>query len=316
MPEIRLGKTQLQISPLVFGTLPLGPLQANLSAEEGGRLIRHALQAGVNFLDTAELYGTYPHIRAALNDWKGEVMVATKTHAADGSTARSHVEKGLRELDPERFDVVHLHGARVADPFVERREVFAELLRMKEEGKIRHIGLSSHYITAIRKAAGQAEVEVLHPLLNRRGMGIIDGTAEQMLDAVRQAAAAGKGVYAMKVLAGGNLIQDTRESITWVRDQTGVHAMALGMLSTEEIDANLALLRSGQADESTWRRLTARRRRLHIMEKFCKGCGACVPACDQGGLQMVDDKATVDTDSCILCGYCAAACPEFLIRVV
>jgi len=316
MPEIQLGKTQLQISPLVFGTLPIGPLQANLSPEEGGRLILHALRSGITLLDTAELYGTYPHIRAALENWDGQAMVATKTHAPDGATARCHVEKGLRELNLERFDVVHLHGARVGDPFVERAEVLEELLRMKAEGKIRHVGLSSHYVAAVRKAATRPEIEVIHPLLNCRGMGIIDGSAADMGDAVRLASENGKGVYAMKVLAGGNLIGEARRSIEWVRNQAGVQAIALGMLSVEEIDANLELLDAGRADDAAWERLTARRRRLHIMERFCKGCGACVPACDQGGLKVVDGKASVDADSCILCGYCAAACPEFLIRVV
>ena len=56
MKQVALGNTGLRINPLVFGTLPMGPLQAGLSREEGGRLIRHALELGVNLLDTAELY--------------------------------------------------------------------------------------------------------------------------------------------------------------------------------------------------------------------------------------------------------------------
>jgi aryl-alcohol dehydrogenase-like predicted oxidoreductase len=162
--KVDLGKTGIRINPLVFGTLPLGPLQAGLSADEGGRLIRHALELGVNLLDTAELYGTYPHIRSALNGYVGEVRIATKTHAASAVEAREHIERALRELGIERLDIVHLHGARLSDPFVERAEVLDELLKMREEGKLLHVGLSSHYISAMRKAVAHDEIGVVHPL--------------------------------------------------------------------------------------------------------------------------------------------------------
>ena len=66
MREVALGTTGMRVTPLIYGTLPLGPLQAGLSPAEGGRLIRHALELGVNMLDTAELYETYPHIRAGI----------------------------------------------------------------------------------------------------------------------------------------------------------------------------------------------------------------------------------------------------------
>ena len=316
MDLIKLGATGLDINPLIFGTLPLGPLQAQLSPEEGGALIRHAVEAGVNLLDTAELYETYPHIKAGLDGYSGTVRLATKTHANDGPTARRHVERALRELNRERLDIVHLHGARVADPFVERAAVFDELLAMKEEGKIAHIGLSSHYICAVRKAADRPEIEVIHPLINQTGMGILDGTAAEMAAAIAACARAGKGIYAMKALAGGNLIPRARQSLRYVLGLEGVHGVAVGMLSREEIDANLGLFGAATMDEDQWQVLESMRRRLKIMERFCKGCGFCVTACTNEALAVTEGTAQVDKDRCILCGYCAAACPEFMIRVV
>jgi len=316
MKKVALGNTGLSINPLVFGTLPLGPLQAGFTPEEGGRLIRYALEQGVNMLDTAELYQTYPHIRAALNGYKGEVHIVSKTHAPDRAQARAHVERGLRELGIERFDIVHLHGARIADPFVERKEVLDELLRMKEEGKIAHVGLSSHYISAMRKAVSHPEIEVVHPLINRTGMGILDGTALEMAEAIAANGRSGKGVYAMKALAGGNLISEARASIRYVLGLDGVDGVAIGMLSEAEIDANLALFCDGIADEKVWTGLESKRRKLRIMTRFCKGCGKCLDACASSALSVVDGKAQVDEEACILCGYCAASCPEFIIRVV
>ncbi len=316
MKKVPLGSTGMVVAPLIFGTLPLGPLQAGLSAQEGGRLIRHALESGVNLIDTAELYGTYPHIRCALEGYRGEALIATKTHAAEGATARAHVEKALRELGRERLDIVHLHGARLQNPFVERAEVLETLLAMKAEGKIAHVGLSSHYICAVRMAGEHPDIEVIHPLINRTGMGILDGTAEQMAEAIAGAARAGKGIYAMKALAGGNLIGSARESLAYVLGLAGVHGLAVGMLSEAEIDANLGLFGAGGAASSDWDALESRRRHLMIMDRFCKGCGACVPSCTNHALHLIDGKAAVDESECILCGYCAAACPDFIIRVV
>ena len=316
MKTVLLGNTGISINPLVYGTLPLGPLQAALSPAEGGKLIRYALEHGVNLIDTAELYQTYAHIRAALDGYRGEVFIATKTHANNAELARAHVERALSELGVERLDIVHLHGARVADPFTDRAEVIAELVKMKGEGKIAHVGLSAHYICAVRKAVEHPEIEVVHPLINRTGMGIIDGSAEEMAEAIAACAAAGKGIYAMKALAGGNLISSARESLRYVLGLTGVHGLAIGMLSEAEIEGNLALFERDEADEELWDTLEGRRRKLTIMQAFCKGCGACVPACTNDALQIVDGRAEVDDDNCILCGYCGAACPEFMIRVV
>jgi len=316
MEKVTLGSTGMRISPLVFGTLPLGPLQAGLAPEEGGRLLRHALERGVTLIDTAALYETYPYIRAALRGYAGEVQIATKTHAPDAAQARLHVERALRELGRERLDIVHLHGARLASPFTERAAVFEELQRLREEGKIAHLGLSSHYISAIRQALAEPAVEVLHPLLNRRGMGILDGGAEEMAAAIAEAAAAGKGVYTMKALAGGNLIAEARASFAWVRSRPGVEAVAVGMLSAAEVDANVALFAGSEPAAEVWQALESRRRRLRIMDRFCKGCGACVPACTNGALDLDAEKVRLDEAQCILCGYCAAACPQFIIRVV
>jgi predicted aldo/keto reductase-like oxidoreductase len=306
MKKVALGNTGISIFPL----------QANLTPGAGGRLIRHALEQGVNMLDTATMYGSYPHIREGLKGWTRPVTVVTKTHAVDAATARAHVETGLKELGAERLDIVHIHAARIADPFSDRAAVLEELLRQKQAGKIAHIGLSSHYIAAFRKALNHPEIEVIHPLINKTGMGILDGTAAEMAEAIEASAAAGKGVYAMKALAGGNLISEARSAIGYVLGLKGVHGIALGMLSETEIDANITLFENGVADDAVWEKLESRRRRLQIMTNFCKGCERCVEICGSSALTMQDGKPVVDEASCILCGYCAEGCPEFIIRVV
>ncbi|MGD8353170.1 MAG: aldo/keto reductase [Pseudomonadota bacterium] len=313
--NVKFGNTGIELFPLVFGSLPLGPLQANVSPARGGELIRHALDRGVNMIDTAYLYGTFAHVREGIRDRGSEVMVASKTHAADASTAREHVITALREIGRDRLDILLLHTARLPHPLSERAAVFDELCRMREEGLTRAIGVSSHYISAIRDAARNPDIDVIHPLINRKGMGILDGSAQEMARAIGLAASEGKGIYAMKALAGGNFISSARESISWVMAVEGVHALALGMLSEAEIEANVELVGGGDATGEMWDELEKGRRSLTIMRQFCSGCGSCIEVCRDGALEMVEGTAKVDPSACVLCGYCGAACPEFVIRV-
>lgn len=307
---------RIDLGPLVFGTLPMGPLQAGLSPVEGGALIAAALRAGVKAVDTAELYGTYGHIRYALEESGLKPLIITKSHAPTGKEARLHFERALREMGVERLDVANVHGARLLDPFTERDEVFAEILKMKDEGKVGAVGLSTHRVAVAKKAADVAELEVVHPLINRTGLGIIDGTADDMAAAMKLLGEAGKTVYAMKALAGGNLIGDALASIAYVRGLPGVHSVALGMLSLEEVTANTALFFKNEADPSDWERLSTRRRKLTVMDKFCTGCESCLPSCTNDALHMENGVAAVNADKCVLCGYCAPACPNFLLRII
>ena len=66
MEKKLLGNTGLEVSVAGFGVLPMGPSQLALPVEEGAEIIRHALRHGINFLDTAQYYRTYPYIRTAL----------------------------------------------------------------------------------------------------------------------------------------------------------------------------------------------------------------------------------------------------------
>ncbi|WP_303721791.1 aldo/keto reductase [Malonomonas rubra] len=312
----RFGRTNLKISRLVYGSLPLGPLQANVAPEEGGELIRHAIKLGVNVIDTAELYGTYRHIREGLKGVSQQPHIISKTHAATAVDARRHVERALNEMNVQKLDVLHIHGARLVNPFIDRAEVLAEMKSMQREGLVDYLGLSTHYICAVKQAAEHPDIDVIHPLINRDGMGILDGTPAEMAEAIAYAAKCDKGIYGMKALAGGNLIKEARECFRFVLNLPGMHALAIGMLSKEEIEGNYKLLTTGEAEATVWEQLEKRERQIQIMEQFCKGCGACIPACTNHGIFLENGKAKIIKEACILCGYCAAACPEFIIRVV
>ena len=104
-----LGNTGLLVSRMCFGALIIGPLQANLPPENGASVIRAALERGVNFIDTAELYGTYEHIRKAVKNFSQRPVIATKSYAWSGAGASESVEKARKELDTDVIDYFLMH---------------------------------------------------------------------------------------------------------------------------------------------------------------------------------------------------------------
>lgn len=317
-----LGGTGLKVSRLCFGTLTIGPLQARLSAAEGARVIRSAVEAGVNFFDTAELYGTYPHLRKGLSGLS-DVHLASKSYAPDGPGMRASLETALRALDRSSLSLFLLHEVDSPAQLRGHEDALACLVRAKQEGLVRAVGLSTHSAEVVRAAALLPELDVIHPLVNRAGIGV-KGGLPAMLAALELAAAVGKGIYAMKALAGGHLRATAAESLAWALALPGMASVAVGMRSVDEVRLNAGLVArlAGEtgalaADEleALTARVAALKRRLHL-EGWCSGCGACLTACPAGALALRHGRAAVDRARCVLCGYCGAACPEMAIKIV
>lgn len=310
-----LGRTGMKVSRLCFGALTIGPLQAGLPVANGARIIRRALEAGVNFIDTAELYRTYSYIREALQGFAGDVVVVSKSYAYTYHGMRESVEKALRELGRDYIDIFMLHEQESRLTIEGHREAVQYLLEAKERGLVRAVGISTHHVEGVLGAAATPEIDVVHPLLNVAGLGIRGGTVDDMLMAVRKASEAGKGLYAMKALGGGNLLGRAEEAFNFVLSIPELASVAVGMSTLEEVEYNTRLFAGAAVPEPLKKRVRRQPRRLHI-EEWCRGCGQCVNRCKAGALSIAGDRVTVDGSLCTLCGYCGAACPEFNIKVV
>jgi aryl-alcohol dehydrogenase-like predicted oxidoreductase/NAD-dependent dihydropyrimidine dehydrogenase PreA subunit len=306
----------LVVGRLGFGTLPMGPLQANLPLDQGAAVIRYALERGVSLIDTAASYRTYGYIRQAVHGFAGRVVIASKTAARTYQQAELDIQTALRELGVDRLDICHLHGARSLDPFVEREEVLRCLVDYQAKGHIGAVGISTHVVQVVRQAARRSEIQVIHPLINQAGLGVIDGSAEEMAAAIADAHQGGKGIYAMKALGGGNLLQDRATALGYVLGLPGVDAAVVGMLTTGEVDFNLAVFSGETVTPQLEQAAPVTAKRLAVMRRLCQGCGDCVAACPNGALSLVNAKSTVDAEKCLLCGYCGPSCKEFAIRVI
>lgn len=315
MKKSVLGKTGLEVTELCFGALPMGPLQAKISEEEGADLILEALKQGVNFIDTAERYQTYSHIRKALDRFDGEVIIATKSAATTYEEMEQSIKLALESFGREQIEIFLLHAARVTPAVFEERLGALECLKdYKKRGVLKAIGISTHVVPVVEKAAEIPELDIIFPIINKLGMGIVEGKTEDMLRAIQKAHSAGKGIYAMKALAGGHLIDDLKDAFEYVRGISGIAAVAVGMVRPQELKVNLTLFNDFALPESM-RVEKTKSKKLHVMG-FCKGCGTCIEACPNGALSLVEGKAQVNSEYCILCGYCNPACPEFALRLI
>lgn len=311
----QLGSTGLRVSRMCFGVLTVGPLQANLSVEQGAKVIRYALERGVNFMDTAQYYQTYPYIRQALKGYQGEAIVSSKSYAYTREMMAESVEEARRELDRDVVDIFLLHEQESALTIKGHWEAFEYLLKCKDQGIIKAAGISSHTIAGVRAASGISEIDVIHPLYNLSGVGIVDGTAAEMGQAIKEAVRAGKGIYSMKPLGGGNLLKNTEEAFAFVLGNHDLQAIALGMKTTAEVDMNISIFEGKPVPVEIRDKVSAIPRALHI-DSWCEGCGQCVDRCTAGALKLIEGKAVVDQDVCRLCGYCGPVCKEFCIKIV
>lgn len=311
---VKLGNTGLEVSRMCFGGLIIGPLQANLPLEEGTNVILAALEHGVNFIDTAELYGTYDYIREAIKKSKSKPIIATKSYAYSTEGARDSLEKARKELDIDVIDIFLLHEQESRLTLKGHREALEYYISMKEKGIIRAVGVSTHNVEVVEACADMPEVEVIHPLINKTGLGIGDGTIEDMLAAVKKAHDNGKGIYSMKPLGGGNLLKSYTDCMNFVLDIPYIDSIAVGMQSVEEVIMNVCVFNNEPVPENISSLVARRKKQLHI-DYWCEGCGKCVERCGQDALYIQDNKAKVIEEKCLLCGYCASACPCFAIKV-
>lgn len=107
MQKKRLGKTDLKVSEVGFGGIPI----TRVDPSEGADIIRHCFDLGVNFFDTARFYGdSEPKIGAALEPVRDKVVVATKTMARDAVEANKQLEESLNALKTDYIDLYQAHN--------------------------------------------------------------------------------------------------------------------------------------------------------------------------------------------------------------
>jgi len=152
-----LGRTGLEVGVAGLGCgghSRLG-MARGMSEDEAADVVRAALDAGVNLIDTAALYGTEGAVGRALRGRRDEAVVSTKVHVEDedaadgvidGAGLRAGLEGCLRRLGTDRVEVLHLHGVTAAQYGPCREKLVPVLEALRDEGKIRFLGISERFV--------------------------------------------------------------------------------------------------------------------------------------------------------------------------
>ena len=170
-----LGSTEWDVSAVSLGTWALGGSWGDVDDSESLKALQHAVEAGVNFFDTADVYGDghSEQLLAPLYKEHDDIRVATKAgrrldpHTADGynrENLTAFVDRSLDNLDREALDLLQLHCPPTEVYY--RPEVFGVLDDLKEEGKIRHYGVSVEKVEEALKAIEYPGVETVQIIFN------------------------------------------------------------------------------------------------------------------------------------------------------
>ena len=177
MKRVELGKTGIEVSRLGIGTgtgLPSGHCaQALMGKNELVRLLLYALDRGINLWDTAFQYNAYPHIKEGLKQVRRkDVVLATKLTTANEKETIRDFNITLKDLNADYIDVCLLHGVRTNADLQMRSGAFNAMVKLKEEGKVRAVGVSSHGLSALKSVLEMPEMNLVWARVNYAGLNM------------------------------------------------------------------------------------------------------------------------------------------------
>lgn len=238
--RISLGKTGIQVSRLAMGTGTHGVKKSSnqsrgLGIQGVADLLHAAYDEGVNFWDSADQYGTHPHLKEALKQVpRDQVVILTKTHATTEAEMQADLDRFRKELNTDYIDIVLLHFMTDPNWPAVKQGAMDVLSRAREDGIIRAHGVSCHSLGALEAAAKSDWVQVDLARINPAGV-IMDADVTTVEKVLRQMKNAGKGVIGMKVFGAGRLVHKADESLQYVLNQGSVDAFTIGQESRTEM---------------------------------------------------------------------------------
>src|SRR5436190_193462 len=228
-----LGKTGIKTSRLAMGTGTVGfghtSHQSSMGVKGLSELLLNGYDHGLRFFDTADSYGSHPHVAEAIRQLpRDKVTVMTKTWARDPQTARADLDRFRSELKTDYLDICLMHCLTEGDWTTRFRGVMDVLEEAKQKGIIRTHGCSCHSIEALRAAAKSPWVEVDLVRINPIGSHM-DADPATVVSVMKEMKAAGKGLIGMKILGQGDMRNRQDEAIKY--------ALSLGLLDAFTIGA-------------------------------------------------------------------------------
>jgi len=317
MKEIRLGRTRLPVSAVGFGGIPI----QRLSEADAVDVVRHCLDLGVTFVDTANGYTTSEErIGRAIAGRRESVILATKTAARDREGVLEHLTLSLERLGVKTIDLYQFHCVSSPEDYESIVAAGGPLDVVREaqaSGHVRHIGLTSHSMETALKAVESGRFATIMFPFNF----IANEAAEELIPLALERDV---GFIAMKPLAGGALDNATL-AFKYLRQFPQLLPIA-GIERVQEMEEIVAIMEN-PAELTPGERDEIQRLRAELGNRFCRRCGYCEP-CPEGvsiqALMILDsvikrmpathvfgDFAPLvdEAGACTECGECEEKCP-------
>jgi len=238
--RIVLGPSEVDVSRLAIGTGTSGFGGNSAQTRELGisglaDLLVAGYERGITFWDSADQYGSHPHLKEALEYVPREkVQILTKTHATNEREMRADLDRFRKELGTDYIDILLLH-MMTSGNWPERMQGTMDVIaEAKEEGIVRTHGVSCHTLSALKTAADTDWVEVDLARINPAGVRMDSDveTVSGVLDWMKQS---GKGVIGMKILGDGRLVNNLDNCLKFALDHPSVDCFTIGTESKEEL---------------------------------------------------------------------------------
>ena len=267
---MKLGKTNLTVNKNGFGALPIQRRNTADSVE----ILRYAYDNGINFFDSARYYtDSEDKIGEAFEDVRENIYLASKTQAEEVEEFHKDLETSLKSMKTDYIDLYQFHNISFCPK--KEDELYQAMLEAKNEGKIKHIGITTHKITIAHEAIKSRLYETLHypfSYLSR----------EKEISLVKECKKTDIGFIAMKAMGGG-LITNSKASYAYINQFDNVQPI-WGIQKLEELKEFLSY------DENTV--LTQELKNIiekdkrELKEEFCRGCGYCMPCPQKINISM------------------------------
>ncbi len=280
LPTRPFGKTGRQVSMLALGT---GQIARDREFDEAVGIIRHALDAGITYIDTAESYGSEKHVGAAIAGRRKGLFLATKTLRRDYDGAMRELEQSLKALGTDHLDLWQVHsighdgqsGDQTIAALRKPDSVMKAMRKAKEAGTIDFLGFTGHtkpeYMLQILAADDLEFDTMLFVISAAVARDDSRDWEDKVLPAGRQK---NLGLIAMKVFGGGKAVgagaerATPAELLSYVWDR-GLPVANCGLCSIEQVDAAVAALQAYPAsrkDGGAW--LPGGRSDVALCERF------------------------------------------------
>lgn len=318
MEKRRLGRTEMEVSPISFGALPI----QRCSMEEAGPVLHKALDEGINFIDTARAYtDSEEKIGLHIASRRSEYFLASKSMARDAEKMKADIELSLKLMQTDCIDLYQVHNIKKRedlDQVLAPGGALEALLDMKKQGKIRFAGVTGHSFDLLVEAIKDNYFDTVQVPYNI----VEQNAARELFPLARKL---DMGLIAMKPLGGGQIGQ-TEYSLRFVLQEQGLVAIP-GMDTAEQVVQNVVAMRPVRRLTET--ELSALQREAEIVgSNFCRRCGYCLPCTvgidipqvfifrlqynRYGMTKAIPERykaLQVRASACIDCKVCESRCP-------